>query len=158
MKKMVEQGYNYLDGPIDSMVVFFDTRIEHLETLIPPSVPSRNKKKSENFWRFRGLGFRGWTQVKQDLPVPWHVRTYHGRVYYIKSTGQTIKTEEGKALQEIEKVYQTWGECYGAETGQESPEKRGKKRTEELRAIEKMSVSDSDQESIDSSSSEKGEV
>ena len=42
-KKMVEQGYNYLDGPIHSMVDFFKTRIENLEKLIPPSVPLRNR-------------------------------------------------------------------------------------------------------------------
>ena len=46
-KKMVEQGYNYLDGPIHYMVEFFETRIENLEKLIPPSVPSRINKKSK---------------------------------------------------------------------------------------------------------------
>ena len=40
---MVEQGYNYLDGPIHTMAEFFKTRIENLEKSIPPSVPSRNK-------------------------------------------------------------------------------------------------------------------
>ena len=34
----------YLDGPIHSMVEFFQTRIEYLEKSIPPSVPSRNGK------------------------------------------------------------------------------------------------------------------
>ena len=43
-KKMVEHGYNHLDGPIYSMEEFFETRIENLEKSIPPSVPSRNKK------------------------------------------------------------------------------------------------------------------
>ena len=46
-KKMVGQEYNYLDGPIHSMEVFFETRIENLEKSIPPSVPSRNKKSSK---------------------------------------------------------------------------------------------------------------
>ena len=46
-KKMVEQGYNYLDGPIHSMAEFFETRIENLEKSIPPSVCSRNKKKAK---------------------------------------------------------------------------------------------------------------
>ena len=44
-KKMIEQGYNYLDGPIHAMAEFFETRIENLEKSIPPSVPSRNGKK-----------------------------------------------------------------------------------------------------------------
>ena len=43
-KKMV--GYNFLDGSIHAMVEFFETRIENLEKLIPPSVPSRNSKKN----------------------------------------------------------------------------------------------------------------
>ena len=42
---MLEQGHNYLDGPIHSMAEFFETRIENLEKSIPLSVPSRNKKK-----------------------------------------------------------------------------------------------------------------
>ena len=46
-KKMVEQGYNYLNGPIHSITEFFETRIENLEKSIPLSVPSRNKKKSK---------------------------------------------------------------------------------------------------------------
>ena len=41
---MIEQGYNYLDGPFHTMAEFFETRIENLEKSIPPSVPSRNKK------------------------------------------------------------------------------------------------------------------
>ena len=41
-KKMVEQGYNYLDGSIHSMVEFFETRIENLEKSILPSVLSKN--------------------------------------------------------------------------------------------------------------------
>ena len=43
-KKIVEQGYNYLDGPVHSMAEFFETRIEILQKSIPPSVPSKNKK------------------------------------------------------------------------------------------------------------------
>ena len=44
---MVEQGYNCLDGSIHSMAEFFKTRIKNLEKLIPPSVPSRNNRKSK---------------------------------------------------------------------------------------------------------------
>ena len=42
-KKMVKQGYNYLDGPIHSIAEFFETRIENLEKSIFPNVPLRNK-------------------------------------------------------------------------------------------------------------------
>ena len=37
-KKMVEQGYNYLDGSIIAMTEFFQTRIENIEKSISPSV------------------------------------------------------------------------------------------------------------------------
>ena len=46
-KKMVEQGYNYLDGLIHFIAEFCETEIENLEKIIPPSVPSRNSKKSK---------------------------------------------------------------------------------------------------------------
>ena len=38
---MKKQGYNYLDGPIQSMAKFFETRIEILEKSISPNVPSK---------------------------------------------------------------------------------------------------------------------
>ena len=44
---MGEQGYNYLDGSIHSMVDFFEPRIENLEKSIPPSAPSRESKKNK---------------------------------------------------------------------------------------------------------------
>ena len=46
-KKMIKQGYNYLNGPIHSMVRFFKIRIENLEKLISPGVLSRYSKKSK---------------------------------------------------------------------------------------------------------------
>ena len=45
--KMVKQGYNYLNGPIHYMAEIFETRIKKLEKSIPPSVPSRNNRKSK---------------------------------------------------------------------------------------------------------------
>ena len=46
-KKMVEQGYSYLDGPIHSMTEFFNTGIVNLEKSIPLSVLARNRNKSK---------------------------------------------------------------------------------------------------------------
>ena len=46
-KNMLEQGYNYFDGPIHSAAEFFETMMENLEKAIPPSVPSRNSKKTK---------------------------------------------------------------------------------------------------------------
>ena len=54
-KKIVEQGYNYLDGPIHSVAEFFETRIENLEKSIPPSVISRNNRKSKQGSKQRKL-------------------------------------------------------------------------------------------------------
>ena len=51
-KKMVEQGYNYLDGPIHSMAEIIEIRIEKS---IPPNVPSRNNRKSKNGSKRRKL-------------------------------------------------------------------------------------------------------
>ena len=45
MKKMMEQRFKYLDGPIQSVSDFFETMIENLEKSIPSSIPSRNKRR-----------------------------------------------------------------------------------------------------------------
>ena len=58
-KKLVEQGYNFLDGPIHSMAELFKTRIENLEKSIPPSIPSRDKKKSKKCSKKRKAVFFG---------------------------------------------------------------------------------------------------
>ena len=34
------------------------------------------------------------SQGKKHLSVLWHVRTYHGRVHYVKDTGQASKAEK----------------------------------------------------------------
>ena len=46
-KKMVEEGYNYLAGPIHSMAEFFETRIENLETSIHQVFPQETTRKRE---------------------------------------------------------------------------------------------------------------
>ena len=51
-KKMTEQGYNYLDGSIQEMSGFFETRVENLETPAPPPAVrslSRKKKNSKKW-------------------------------------------------------------------------------------------------------------
>ena len=89
------------------MVEFCETRIENLEKSIPPSVPSRNNRKSKKGSKKRKSVTFG--ESKVVLPVPWYVRTNYGRVYSFKSKSQTCKTEKRKIFQEKEKVYQTWG-------------------------------------------------
>ena len=66
-KKMLEQGYNYLDGPIRSMAEFFETRIENLEKSITPSVPSRNRKKSKKgFKKRKGMLFEDSDEASKE--------------------------------------------------------------------------------------------
>ena len=92
------------------------------------------------------------------LSVPLHLQTYHGKVYHVKSAGQTSKTEEKKTLREKENVHQARGKSYDAKKVKYSLKKKKMKRTEELRAFEKMNVSDSDQKSMNSSSSKEGRL
>ena len=45
--EMIQQGYNYLDGPIYSVTEIFETRIGTLEKLIPLNINLRNKNESK---------------------------------------------------------------------------------------------------------------
>ena len=44
-KKVVEQGYNYLDGAIQSMAEFLETKIENLERFDNKKNSNKEKKK-----------------------------------------------------------------------------------------------------------------
>ena len=51
-KKITKQGYNYLDGSIQEMSGFFETRVENLQTLAPsPAVRSLTWKKKNSMKR-----------------------------------------------------------------------------------------------------------
>ena len=57
---MIEHVYNYLDGPIHSMVEFFEIKIEHLEKSIPPRIHPRNKKtKKRGSKNRKALTYKG---------------------------------------------------------------------------------------------------
>ena len=47
-KKLVEQGYSYLDGSIQSMAEFFETRIEGLERFESKKDSNKEKKNKAN--------------------------------------------------------------------------------------------------------------
>ena len=79
-------------------------------------------------------------------------------MYHSQGTNQASKIEKEQTFEQEEKVHHTQGKCYGAKRSQESSETEKRKCTEELRAFKKKSVSDSDQEPINSCSSEEGEV
>ena len=52
---MVEQGYNYVDGPIHSIAEYFDTRIENLEKstyqVFPQETGKARKGPRKGKWR-----------------------------------------------------------------------------------------------------------
>ena len=77
--KIVEQGYNFLDGPIHSIVIFFGTRIEKFEKSIPPNVPSRNRKKKKKGTKKRKLvSFDDSDDKDSDEEQGIKFRKYHG--------------------------------------------------------------------------------
>ena len=166
-KKMIEQGYNYFYGPIHSMAEFFNTRIENLDKSIPPSVPSRNRKKSKKV-----------SNKRNGVVVPWFQRwrlrggtkgkkfcQYHGTCGHttdectkLKSTSQAGKTEERKTLLDKEKDSPSMRLRLWFRSKLKTLWNRKKEHTEELHTFKKVSVSDSDQVSINFSSSEAGEI
>ena len=88
-KKMVEEGYNYLDSPIHSMTEFFEIMIENLEKSIPLSVPSRNNKKSKKGpkkKKFVTSGISKDEDSEEEQKVKeFCQQTYYGQMYYVKS-------------------------------------------------------------------------
>ena len=155
-KKMIEQGYNYLDGPIHAMAEFFETRIENLEKSIPPSVPSRNGKKSKKASK---------KKEESETKTGHKFCQYHGMCGHTTDECTTLKALVKQAKQkkgnfQKKKRFTKHEVNIMVQKQVKKAMKKNKKskRTEELRAFEKMSVSDSDQESSDSSSSEDGEI
>jgi len=157
-KKMIEQGYNYLDGPIHSMAEFFETRIENLEKSIPPSVPSRNgKQKSRKASK---------KKEEQEEQKGKKFCQYHGTCGHTTDECTTLKALVKQAKQKKGSHFQKKKRFTKHEVNimvqkqvrKAMKKSKKKKRTEELRAFENMSVSDSGEESSDSSSSEEGEA
>ena len=156
-KKMIEQGYNYLDGPIHAMAEFFETRIENLEKSIPPSVPSRNNKKKSKKGKKK--------EDSEEEHVGHKFCQYHGMCGHttdecttLKALVKQAKQKKGKHFQKKKRFTKHEVNIMVQKEVKKAMKKKKKKRTEDLRAFEKMSVSDSDQESSDSSSSEDGEI
>ena len=116
------------------------------------------EKERSNFQRFWWQRLRSRTYRKEVLQIPWYVKTYDRSMHYTQGTGQVDKTEQYQTIWQKAKVHQAWGKCYGTEASQESSETEKMKCTEKLCAFKKMSVSDSGQESIQSSSSKKDEI
>ena len=79
-------------------------------------------------------------------------------MYYSQGTGQVSKTEKSKHFDKKKRFTKHEINVIVQKQVKKDLKQKKRKHTEELHAIMKMSVSDSDQKSIKSSSSEEGEV
>ena len=163
---MIEQGYNYLYGVIHAMAEFFETRIENLEKSIPPSVSSRNKKNSKKGPKKRKVVTFD-DSNDEDLEEEHNGKTfcqYYGTCGHTTDECTTLKVLVKQAKQKKGKHFQKKRftkyevNIMVQKQVKKAMKQKKKKHTEELHAFEKMSVSDSNQESFNSSSSEQGEI
>ena len=166
-EKKVEQGYDYLDGHINVIAEFFETNIESLEKSIPPSVPSRNNRKSKKGIKKRkAMTFNNSEDKDSDRGQKGtKFCQYHGTCGHTTDQGTTLKALVKQVKQKRSKHFDnnkrfTMHEVKAIVQKQikKALKQKQRKRTEELQTFKKMSVSDSDQESMNNSSSEEGEV
>ena len=106
-KKMVEQGYNYID-PFYGWVLW-DKKQQEKQGRV-------QEKESSHFWQFKRQRLGSRTKRKVGFPVLLHVQTYYGWMHYAQVTDQASKTTEKQAFWEKEEIHQAWSKCYGAET------------------------------------------
>ena len=113
-KNMIEQGYNYLDGLIHCMAEFFETRIGNLEKSIPPSVLSRNRKKSKKgYKKGKSITLRDFDD-KENEQKGKKSSQYHGACGHttdecsnFKALVKQAKQKKGKHFKKKKKVHQT---------------------------------------------------
>ena len=95
MKKMTEQGYNYLDRYIQEMSGFFETRIENLETPTPPpAVRSQTRKKKKNSKNRKAFSFEDSDEDSSDEKKPLSRKKfcrYHGKCSHSTDECTTLK-------------------------------------------------------------------
>ena len=166
-KKMVEQGYNYLDCSIHSMAELFETRIENLEKSIPPGVPLINNRKSKKgSKKSKAVTFNNYEDKDSDEGLSGKkFCQYHSTCGHTTDQCTTLEALIKKAKQKKSKHFDKKNRVIKHEVNamvqkqvKKTLKQKKRKRTEELRGLEKMSASYSDQESMNSSSSEEGEV
>ena len=109
-KKMTEQGYNYLDWSIQEMSGFFETRVENLETPIPPlavkSVP--RKKKMKHSKKQKAVSFEDFDKDSSDdekTPSKKKFYQYHGKCINSIDECTTLKSLIKKAKSNKSKGY-----------------------------------------------------
>ena len=94
------------------------------------------------------------TQRQEVLLVPWHVR----RSITLKVLVRHAKQKGGKHLKIKTRCTKHEVNVMVQKRVKKALKQKKKDRAEELRAFDKISVSNSDQESIDSNSSEEGQI
>ena len=160
---MIEQGHNYLGGPIHSTAEFCETRIENLEKSIPPSVPLRNNKKRKNPKKRKNTFLDDSEDEDLDKEtVGKRFYKYHALCGHTTDECTTYKAlirqakqnkgkhfKKKKSKQEVNAMVE--------EKVKKALKRKKRKHTDELCAFEKMSFS-FEQESIGISSSEEGEI
>ena len=163
-KKMVEPGYNYLDGSIQSKTEFFKTRIENLERFDSKKDSNKDEEHKANKKRkhFKdnvsdGKSYTGTETDKKYCQYHGTCRHHSNKCAYIKFLVKKEKPKKQKASKE--RKYNKHEVNILVERKMKNALKKTKKQCEEeLRAFENMIVWDSDEESKNVHSSEEGEI
>ena len=67
---MTEQGYNYLDRSIQEMLVYYETRVDNLETPAPPPAVRILTRKKKNPRKGKLSPLRILTNLSQTMRTP----------------------------------------------------------------------------------------
>ena len=165
-KKMVEQGYNYLDSSVQQMIQFFESRVENLEKFDSKKESKKHQGGNSNHKKNKKRKHNNSVSENRNSSSSETGKKfcqYHGTCGHTTNECTLVKTLVQK--EKLKKFKATKDRKYTKHEVNVLVEKKLKKamrkkkkqREEELRAFENMSVSDSE-ESINDSSSEEGEI
>lgn len=166
-RKMIEQGYNYLNSSIQQMTEFFETRVENLEKFDSKKESKKhqggNSNHKKNKKRKHSNSSVSESRNSQSSETGKKFCQYHGTCGHttnectlVKTLVQKEKLKKFKANKE-RKYTKHEVNVLVEKKLKRAMQKKRKQREEELRAFENMSVSDSEESSNDSSS-EEGEI
>ena len=114
-KKMTEQGYNYLDRSIQETSGIFETRVENLETPVPPPAVRSLTRKKKNSKKQKALIFEDSDKDSLDNEKPSCRKKfcqYHGFSYStdkyttLKALIKKAKSNKSNVIRKVcEKTY-----------------------------------------------------
>ena len=161
---MTEQGYNYLDRSIQEMLCFFETRVENLETPVPPAAVRSltRKKKKKNSRKRIAVSFEDSDEESADNKKPSSRKKfceYHENCSNSTDECTIFKTLIKKAKSNKSKGFRKGGEkTYTKHEVNVLIEKKlkkafkaRKKRKQELHTFGKMVGSKESDQSLDNS-------